>query len=831
MEEETFSTSLSSLSTLSSQTNYQTLVSSSSNRENNNSSYQTSQQQQPSLSNSPVNPDSCPFAIFLFRSNSSLELFEERKISLDKPCKIGRSVAKVRPEPNNAIFDCKVLSRNHALLWEENGKYYLQDTKSSNGTFLNGNRLGKSNEDSSPFELNSGDIIQFGVDVTENTKKVTHGCITVEVKLYHRPGVEAINRSVQQTNKIDIQTQELYQLALFLQEAIMREELLHQKLNSLQSYIDQAKESSENGWLTLIDEDRLLSRIDYLEKQLLVNAKSINDENLVMKINVVKDEKSSVENSAKATIQKLIEEKTDLSKKYDELKSMLSSRDLECDQLQKLHDDSKKSLIDLAEKYQELLNQIDELHKSLAESKTKYLEKVNQFDSDKQNYDSQLADLAQNEKNLTNQIELLIAEKDFQAKRLDAAIKKLEQQKHMLDLNNGFKENSNEIILKEIDEPILNDLSNLDETSIKPVHNGGIIGNNKINDNSNELMNESLSKNTKIISDANIFSKNNEEKENFNSNNDLNEFLDTNSQKSENKLSISSGSSSGLSAKNFDSISKMNDMVKLNEEIETLKGQLESEVKKNLKLREDIKEINKETVESEKLKSIENKLNEKSNKLKLLELDLEEKNLLINKLLTENNYESTKSLSIFQSKNNQKEINTSDIIEQESSIAATRSFELNQQEYGQIKTLIQSINNSISKFVEKNQQTSLDERSSSYLEESNKSLNELNDWLKRKESRRLDMNLTDAQKEADQNRLEYLQLEMKFNEIKETCQEQDKKLSISDNLLEEIAVSYDNISLRAKIVSYFSMVPLFILIIAIMIAFYPTLATITATGL
>jgi hypothetical protein len=31
--------------------------------------------------------------------------------------------------------------------------------------------LGKSNEDSSPFELNSGDIIQFGVDVTENTKK------------------------------------------------------------------------------------------------------------------------------------------------------------------------------------------------------------------------------------------------------------------------------------------------------------------------------------------------------------------------------------------------------------------------------------------------------------------------------------------------------------------------------------------------------------------------------------------------------------------------------------------------------------------------------------
>lgn len=54
------------------------------------------------------------------------EVFEERKIYLDKPCKVGRSVAKLRPEPNNAIFDCKVLSRNHALLWEENSKVSLE---------------------------------------------------------------------------------------------------------------------------------------------------------------------------------------------------------------------------------------------------------------------------------------------------------------------------------------------------------------------------------------------------------------------------------------------------------------------------------------------------------------------------------------------------------------------------------------------------------------------------------------------------------------------------------------------------------------------------------
>ena len=52
----------------------------------------------------------------------SLLSSQERTLVLDLPVKIGRSVARARPATNNAIFDCKVLSRNHALLWYENGK-------------------------------------------------------------------------------------------------------------------------------------------------------------------------------------------------------------------------------------------------------------------------------------------------------------------------------------------------------------------------------------------------------------------------------------------------------------------------------------------------------------------------------------------------------------------------------------------------------------------------------------------------------------------------------------------------------------------------------------
>lgn len=51
--------------------------------------------------------------------------FEERTVESGTPIKIGRAVARFKPSVNNAIFDCKVLSRNHALLWFDNGRVCL----------------------------------------------------------------------------------------------------------------------------------------------------------------------------------------------------------------------------------------------------------------------------------------------------------------------------------------------------------------------------------------------------------------------------------------------------------------------------------------------------------------------------------------------------------------------------------------------------------------------------------------------------------------------------------------------------------------------------------
>lgn len=66
----------------------------------------------------------CAKAVLICRPNS--HPFQARTLRLDQPIKVGRSVARARAAYDNAIFDCKVLSRHHALLWYENGKFFLQ---------------------------------------------------------------------------------------------------------------------------------------------------------------------------------------------------------------------------------------------------------------------------------------------------------------------------------------------------------------------------------------------------------------------------------------------------------------------------------------------------------------------------------------------------------------------------------------------------------------------------------------------------------------------------------------------------------------------------------
>ncbi|KAI1379952.1 hypothetical protein F4677DRAFT_408107 [Hypoxylon crocopeplum] len=124
-------------------------------------------------------------ALYLLSLNGT---FERKTISVPfspETLRIGRQTnAKTVPTPINGFFDSKVLSRQHAEIWaDRQGKIWIRDVKSSNGTFVNGTRLSQENRESEPHELQSGDHLELGIDiVSEDQKTVVHHKVAAKVE-------------------------------------------------------------------------------------------------------------------------------------------------------------------------------------------------------------------------------------------------------------------------------------------------------------------------------------------------------------------------------------------------------------------------------------------------------------------------------------------------------------------------------------------------------------------------------------------------------------------------------------------------------------------------
>ncbi|PWN36548.1 uncharacterized protein FA14DRAFT_175859 [Meira miltonrushii] len=118
------------------------------------------------------------------------DTFAPKQISLAPPgpqnkIKIGRQTNnKTIPQPSNGYFDSKVLSRMHAEVWSQDGKVYIKDVKSSNGTFINGARLSAEGQESDTFELHTDDVVEFGIDIVgEDNKSIIHHKVACRVFL------------------------------------------------------------------------------------------------------------------------------------------------------------------------------------------------------------------------------------------------------------------------------------------------------------------------------------------------------------------------------------------------------------------------------------------------------------------------------------------------------------------------------------------------------------------------------------------------------------------------------------------------------------------------
>ena len=322
--------------------------------------------------------------------------FDERIVDCSSQIKIGRAVARNKPATNNAIFDCKVLSRNHALIWYQSGKFYIQDTKSSNGTFVNQQRLSVANEESGPTTINSGDVVQFGVDVVENQKRVTHGCVVATIRLFLPGGdelpppdpsdqsiispSESVTGSIQQQQQqqqIDkhsapqvVTTAQLIQLTNCLKDALNREDFLNSKIQLLEKSLCQAIEKADAGWQSVMHEDALLSKIESLQIKLqtvlkALAAKSTDEEilNLRNEIQRLHDEREKYESSAKESIRKEMDKVVESHGRISELNLQLNSAASEIELMKKMAIKMEQELDKISEAYDSCKEELAEFKK------------------------------------------------------------------------------------------------------------------------------------------------------------------------------------------------------------------------------------------------------------------------------------------------------------------------------------------------------------------------------------------------------------------------------------------------------------------------------------
>ncbi|KAK4700068.1 E3 ubiquitin-protein ligase DMA1/2, partial [Phenoliferia sp. Uapishka_3] len=124
----------------------------------------------------------------------------DRDLSSFTVLRVGRFTDRSLPgtaDPLRIAFKSKVVSRGHAEIWsDDSGKFFIKDTKSSSGTFLNHIRLSGPGAESRPFPLKDGDVLQLGVDYQGGTEEI-YRCVKMRIELNRgwQRGMNAFNTS------------------------------------------------------------------------------------------------------------------------------------------------------------------------------------------------------------------------------------------------------------------------------------------------------------------------------------------------------------------------------------------------------------------------------------------------------------------------------------------------------------------------------------------------------------------------------------------------------------------------------------------------------------
>ncbi|XP_026162793.1 sarcolemma associated protein a isoform X9 [Mastacembelus armatus] len=234
-------------------------------------------------------------------------------------------------------------------------------------------------------------------------------------------------------------SQELFQLSQYLQEALHREQMLEQKLATLQRLLATTQEASESSWQALIDEDRLLSRLEVMGSQLQAYSKSQTEEGIRKELLALQEDKHNYETTAKESLRRVLQEKIEVVRKLSEVERSLSNTEDECTHLKEMSERSQEELRELANKYNAAVNEIKELTDKIKAAEGRQEELTQRGATEKRELELRIEEMEEKEQVLQARIEALQADNDFTNERLAALQVRLEQlQEKSIKENNSL---------------------------------------------------------------------------------------------------------------------------------------------------------------------------------------------------------------------------------------------------------------------------------------------------------------------------------------------------------------------------------------------------------
>ncbi|XP_011370087.1 sarcolemmal membrane-associated protein isoform X7 [Pteropus vampyrus] len=221
-------------------------------------------------------------------------------------------------------------------------------------------------------------------------------------------------------NTPSMYSQELFQLSQYLQEALHREQMLEQKLATLQRLLAITQEASDTSWQALIDEDRLLSRLEVMGNQLQACSKNQTEDSLRKELIALQEDKHNYETTAKESLRRVLQEKIDVVRKLSEVERSLSNTEDECTHLKEMNERTQEELRELANKYNGAVNEIKDLSDKLKVAEGKQEEIQQKGQAEKKELQHKIDEMEEKEQELQAKIEALQADNDFTNERLTA---------------------------------------------------------------------------------------------------------------------------------------------------------------------------------------------------------------------------------------------------------------------------------------------------------------------------------------------------------------------------------------------------------------------------